>query len=223
MGNPPHQPHEVVLRHGCGRWSTPSRTDSLVLTPAGRRRTVRRSPASTREMEISVARHRWEHLPDDVRDAISAQAGPITSVQHVEAGSVADFTATLSAGAGVFFCKGALLDTKGAGFLRNEIRLNPHLPADLVPRLRWHLQAGDWMMAGFAYAPGRPADLRPGSADLPLIADAVTRMAAALTPCPPVPIQPATARWGRLLDPALVDGDTLLHTDTTPQQLPHRR
>ena len=89
-----------------------------------------------------MARHRWEHLPDDVRDVISAQAGSITSVQHVQAGSVADFTAILSAGAGVFFCKGALLETKGAGFLRNEVRLNPHLPADLVPRLRWHLQAG---------------------------------------------------------------------------------
>jgi hypothetical protein len=62
------------------------------------------------------------------------------------------------------------------------------------------------MMAGFEYTPGRPADLRPVSRDLPLVADAMTRMAAALTPCPPVPIQPATTRWGRLLDPAFVVG-----------------
>ena len=76
------------------------------------------------------------------------------------------------------------------------------------------------MMAGFEYAPGRPADLRPGSKDLPLVADVVTRMAAALTPCPSVPIQPAAARWGRLLDPAFVHGDTLLHTDMTHNNFP---
>jgi hypothetical protein len=72
-------------------------------------------PGVDTRMENSVARHRWEQLPDDVRDAISAQAGPITSVQHVEAGSVADFTATLSAGAGVFICKGALLEPREPG------------------------------------------------------------------------------------------------------------
>ena len=48
-----------------------------------------------------------------------------------------------------------------------------------------------------------------------MIASALTRMAKTLTPCPPVNIQPATARWGRLLDPAFVEGDTLLHTDMT--------
>lgn len=150
-----------------------------------------------------------------LRDVVIAEAGPITHIEHATAGSIGDFTATLTSGAARIFCKGAQLDTNGAGFLRNEIRLNHHLPADLVPRLRWHHEAQGWLIAAFDHAAGRHADLRPGSADLPLIAATLTRMATALTPCPPISIQPATARWGRLLSPALVDGDTLLHTDMT--------
>ncbi|XVU23018.1 hypothetical protein ACQPZJ_37990 [Actinoplanes sp. CA-054009] len=163
-----------------------------------------------------MARHLWKHLPAAVRDAITARLGSLDRVDHATAGSVGDFAATLDTStAGRVFCKGAQLDTDRVGFLRNEIRLNRHLPADLVPRLRWHVEAAGWLIAVFDHAPGVSVNLRPGSPDLPLIADALTRMATVLTPCPPVTIQPATARWGRLIDPALVDGDTLLHTDMT--------
>jgi hypothetical protein len=162
-----------------------------------------------------LARHQWEQLPLEVRDAITANAGPIGRVEHATAGSVGDFAATLTTGTGRIFCKGAQLDTDRVGFLRNEVRLNRHLPADLTPQLRWHVEAGGWLVAAFDHAPGHAADLRPGSPDLPVVAGALTRMAARLTPCPPINIQPATARWGRLLDPTLVDGDTLLHTDMT--------
>jgi hypothetical protein len=163
-----------------------------------------------------MARQQWEQLPAAVRDVISAQVGPVEHVQDAGAGSIGDFAATLSVhNVGRIFCKGAQLDTDRVGFLRNEVRLNRHLPRDLAPRLRWHVEAAGWLVAVFDHAPGVCADLRPDSPDLPVIADTLTRMAAALTPCPPVNIQPATARWGRLIDPALVDGDTLLHTDMT--------
>jgi hypothetical protein len=166
--------------------------------------------------ECILARHLWEHLPAAVRDAITARSGSLDQVDHATAGSVGDFAATLdTSAAGRIFCKGAQLDTDRVGFLRNEIRLSRHLPADLVPRLRWHVEAAGWLIAVFDHALGISANLRPGSRDLPLIADALTRMATALTPCPPVAIQAATARWGRLIDPALIDGDTLLHTDMT--------
>jgi len=165
--------------------------------------------------ENAVARHRWEQLPLAVREAITDTTGPLRRVEHATAGSVGDFAATLVTGTDEVFCKGAQHNTDRIGFLRNEVRLNQHLPPDLTPRLRWHLETADWLIAAFDHAPGHPADLRPGSPDLPLVADTLTRMAAALTPCPPANIQPATARWGRLLDPALVDGDTLLHSDMT--------
>lgn len=161
-------------------------------------------------------RHRWEQLPASVRAAVAARSGSTEGVMHATAGSMSDFAATLdTSSAGRIFCKGAQLNTDRVNFLRNEVRLNRHLPWDLAPRLRWHVEAEGWLIAVFDHAPGVCADLRPDSPDLPVIADALTRMAASLTPCPPVNIQPATTRWGRLIDPALIDGDTLLHTDMT--------
>ena len=163
-----------------------------------------------------MARHRWEQLPAAVHDAITARSGTVERVEHAAAGSVGDFAATLDTStAGRIFGKGARLDSDRIGFLRNEVRLNEHLPHDLAPRLRWHTETAGWLVDVFDHAPGTCADLHPGSPDLPVVADALTRMAAALTPCPPINIQPATTRWGSLIDPALVEGDTLLHTDMT--------
>jgi hypothetical protein len=162
-----------------------------------------------------VARHQWEHLPSETREAVTARGGPISFVEHATTGSVADFAATLTTAIGRIFCKGAELDTARTGQLRNQIRLNKHLPADLVPRLQWHLERRGWLIAAFDHVPGRSADLRPGSPDLPAVAAALSRMTVALTPCPPVNVQPAAARWGQLLDPAVLAGNTLLHTDMT--------
>jgi hypothetical protein len=164
-----------------------------------------------------MARHRWEQLPAAVREAVAATSGSIECVELAAAGSVGDFAATLdTSNAGRIFFKGALLETDRVGFLRNEIRLNQHLPGGLAPRLRWHVEVAGWLVAVFDHAPGVCADLRPGSPDLPVMADTLTWMATVLTPCPPVNVQSAAARWGRLVDPTVVDGDTLLHTDMTP-------
>ena len=154
-------------------------------------------------------------LPSAVRDAIIAEAGPIERAELIGAGSAGDFIATLITSAGLTFCKGNRLDSDHVKQLCNELRLNRHLPADLTPRVRWQLETGGWLIAAFDHAAGRVANLRPGSPDLAAIGGTLTRMATALTPCPAVNIQPATARWGNLLDPALVDGDTLIHTDMT--------
>ncbi|MGK5677605.1 hypothetical protein [Actinoplanes sp. URMC 104] len=157
----------------------------------------------------------WDELPAELREKVTAHTGGVDQVEPVTAGSVADFAATLTTGGRRVFCKGSRLDTERVGFLRTEIRLNEHLPADLTPRLQWTTEMQGWLIAGFDHVPGAPADLRPGSPDLPAVAAALTSMAQTLTPAPAVDVQPATARWGGLLNPALVDGDTLLHTDMT--------
>jgi Ser/Thr protein kinase RdoA (MazF antagonist) len=41
-------------------------------------------------------------------------------------------------------------------------------------------------------------------------------MATALTPCPEVKVQAATARWAGRIPPEVIDGNTLVHTDVTP-------
>lgn len=162
-----------------------------------------------------MARQQWDEMPPATRAAIAEKAGKVSTARSVTAGSVADFASLLETDQGSFFCKGALTGTSGEGQLKNEIRLNAALSPDLVPRLRWHVKADGWLLAGFDKAPGRHADLSPGSPDLPLIAATLARMAADLTPCPVTTVQPATVRWGRLLDPDLVDGDTLAHADMT--------
>jgi hypothetical protein len=98
---------------------------------------------------------------------------------------------------------------------RNEARINPHLPKQ-VPRLQWQVEAEGWLMLGFQFVVGRHPDLGPGSPDLGAVADTLTSMTAELTPCPPLNVQPATTRWADHVESAMVDGDTLVHTDVTP-------
>jgi hypothetical protein len=154
-------------------------------------------------------------MPTVVRTAVTAQIGAITSISPVSAGTIAEFASVLETAQGTFFCKGAQINTLGEGHLRNEIRFNPALSPNLVPRLRWQIETEGWLVAGFDRVAGRHVNLAPGSADLPVLAATLGRMAAELTPCPVAAVQPASDRWGRLLDPALVDGNTLNHADMT--------
>ena len=165
-----------------------------------------------------MGQHQWQDLPSGVRTAITAHTGRVIEVRITQAGSVAAFTAMVDAAHGRFFCKGVLAE-RGPALrgVRNEAALNRHLPAGLVPRLRWTAEAAEWLVLGFDQVHGRHADLSPHSPDLPKIAATLTALAENLTPCPPEPIQAATARWAGWIDPALVDGDTLGHTDVTPK------
>ncbi|MBM2621021.1 hypothetical protein JIG36_36525 [Actinoplanes sp. LDG1-06] len=102
-----------------------------------------------------MARQQWAQLPAALRNLITAHEGSIEHVHDPGAGSNADFAATLTVlDVGRVFCKGVRVDTDRAGFLRNEIRLNRHLPRDLVPRLRWSTEAEGWLIAVFDHVPG---------------------------------------------------------------------
>ena len=159
---------------------------------------------------------RWEDLPDPVLHAVESHTGRVRSVDPVAAGSVSDIAATLSTDVGKIFCKAIETASPLAGMHRNEARLNEWLP-DLVPRLRWTVEESGWLVLGFDHVAGRHPDLSVGSADLPIVAATLTSLSRSLTPCPPVRVQPATARWAEWIDPELIDGDSLVHTDVTPQ------
>jgi hypothetical protein len=159
-----------------------------------------------------VPRLHWHQLPEPAHVAIKARTGPIERVQAVQAGSVAEIAAILHTSRGEVFCK-ALRETHRLAWLhRREAELNPHMPA-FVPRLRWHVEAAGWILLGFDRAPGRHLNVAPGSPDLPRLAGVLTAMAETRAPQPPVRIQPATARWADFVPPAVVEGDTLVHTD----------
>ncbi|WP_433238028.1 phosphotransferase [Streptosporangium sp. CA-135522] len=56
------------------------------------------------------------------------------------------------------------------------------LPASSpASRLLWTADVADWHLLLFEHAPGQPADLAPGSPDLPAVLDAVTAIS---VPCP---------------------------------------
>ncbi|BCJ33740.1 hypothetical protein Athai_12430 [Actinocatenispora thailandica] len=186
----------------------------------------------------------WEQLPGTVRAAVQAHTGPISDVQAAPDGAGSDLTVTLHTGHGLVFCKGIQADHPLVRMHRTEARA---AGAGVGPRLRWQLEADGWLLLGLEHIAGRHAALPPGSADLPLLADALERTATLLTPSPMDPVQPLAARWAPPLGwaklagqppawlddwtrdhveqfahleraaPALVDGDTLVHTDPAPQ------
>jgi hypothetical protein len=123
--------------------------------------------------------------------------------------------ARLSTASGPVFCKGLRDDDRAARFLRNEIRVNRYLPLT-VPTVLWTVDEDGWLLAGFEVVDGRHPGLHEDSADLPAVFGLLAANAEGLTPCP-VSVQRFAVRWEGLVDGAVVDGNTLLHTDMSPR------
>lgn len=185
----------------------------------------------------------WHDLPHSVRRAVEAECGPVVAATAPDGGRNANLAAVLELHAGDrIFVKGVQAGAVEAAAYRREEMLNPLLPA-VAPRLLWRVEANGWLLLGFEYIRARPADLSPGSADLLLVAEAVSAIACGCTPIS-TPTVPALAdkmtrisAWRRLrsdpptnLDPwALanldrfadadecaaewVAGDSIAHTD----------
>ncbi|SCL28642.1 hypothetical protein GA0070616_3733 [Micromonospora nigra] len=163
-----------------------------------------------------MPRRHWNELPDAVRREVERHTGRVHASYAIPTGASCDVAATLDTATGRVFCKGGEADAPTAWLYRNEARLNPWLPA-VAPRLRWTVDCEGWLLLGFAYAAGRHPDLAPGSPDLAPLADLLGDLSRRLTPGPLVEVPRFTHRWGALIAPKLVDGDTLLHTDMTPR------
>ncbi|QUH02124.1 hypothetical protein HUO13_16185 [Saccharopolyspora erythraea] len=193
-----------------------------------------------------MIRRDWDELPAGVRAAIEDQCGNVTRVVLPAAGRNSDVSATLHTGGGhVLFCKGVRLDSPRARMHRHEAQVNPYLPFGVAPGVLWQVEVDGWLLLGFEHAPGRHADLTPGSPDLPLLADTLRMLGSALTPAP-VEAPRLAEQWARLAawrrlahdretEPAgwlrnrlaefvdrelrafeAVDGDSLVHTDLHP-------
>ncbi|MGW5050125.1 phosphotransferase family protein [Actinokineospora sp. NPDC004072] len=189
-----------------------------------------------------MVRRFWEGLPALIRAAIEGEVGSVRRVVSPGAGRNSDFSAVLHLAEGMVFCKGIEIDGKRGAMHRHEAGINAWLPTTITPRLRWHTEVGGWLLLGFDHVPGRHADLSPGSADLPGIAELATTLTTELARCPAQAPRLAQqwarlAAWRRLaedgLDPwarehldelihwelraiELVNGDDLVHTDLHP-------
>jgi hypothetical protein len=148
---------------------------------------------------------------------IEPHTGPVSAVHHTARGFTTDVTAIVETGAGRVFVKAGRDPGPHVTSLEREAAINPHVRA-LSPALLWQQRGGGWYVLGFGVVDGRHADITPGSADLPAVADAVAALGK--LPCPEVTRDWPETRWNRFSDrPGLLAGEQLLHGDINPGNL----
>ncbi|MEV8630767.1 phosphotransferase [Streptosporangium sp. NPDC051023] len=138
---------------------------------------------------MKVRRRQWADLPEQAREAIQERTGPVTGVQSAPVGLTSGIAATITTtteGA-AFFVKAAPAAAPVAHHLLRERAFAQALPASVsAPRLLWAADVAGWHLLLFEHVPGRPANLSPGSPDLPAVLDAIAVLG---VPCPwPAPL-----------------------------------
>jgi hypothetical protein len=114
--------------------------------------------------------HTWESLPQTHRDAIEANAGEeIVRTELVAQDLMPGLTAVVHTMHGRLFVKAAPDASPAGRARRREMDACAALPYGLpAPRMRHSLTAEGWTVLAFDCLPqARPADLAPGSPDLP--------------------------------------------------------
>lgn len=156
----------------------------------------------------------WDRLSAGVRAAVEDRTGPVRAARTAPAGRNSSVAALLATDDGPVFIKGLRLDDPRAAAHDREEAVARYV-TPLSPPLLWRTEVDGWDLLGFRAAPGRHADYRPGSADLPKVVDAMRRLA--LLWCPDLPqLKRAERRWAAHVDPTdlpMLRGDVLLHTD----------
>ncbi|WP_189169035.1 hypothetical protein [Pilimelia anulata] len=131
-------------------------------------------------------------------------------------GSASACVAVLTTGGRRVFAKAVPAAAPAAALLRNEARVTAALPAGIAPAPLGRVEAGGWLVLLAAYRDGRHPVVAPGSPDLAPLAATLAANARRLTGCA-VPVLPLARRWAGYVDPELLAGDTVLHTDVTPR------
>lgn len=126
-------------------------------------------------------RRHWDELPAGARRVVESRCGPVAQTEPAPAGINNAFASTLHPihGAPVF-CKGIPEDAEPwtLSMFEREAAIGPDLPTDVAPRLLWDIHADGWWFLGFEHVQGHPADLAPGSPDLPRVAEKLRTLAA---------------------------------------------
>jgi hypothetical protein len=148
----------------------------------------------------------WDRLPHDVRMAVGEHTGAIEAAEPAEFGYTSQVAVTLRTASGAVFVKGLRQDHPWIWTQAREAAVNPHVQP-VAPRLRWRVVTGGWDLLGFEHVAGEPADIRPGSADLPGVVEAMSVLGTLTGPARG--LADAAERW----KDARFAGGALLHTD----------
>ncbi|MFE0374182.1 aminoglycoside phosphotransferase [Streptomyces inhibens] len=157
---------------------------------------------------------RLNGIPADIVAAIETQTGPVLKAEPVPSGLNSEIAVRLHTTERSVFVKGLRADHPRVWTQEREAQIAPYV-VGIAPRLLWRIHPGEWDLLGFEDIGGRHADYAPGSADLPLVAEAMRHLGE--IPCPDLPLKKMSDRMKSYVDDtvtlALFDGDRLLHTD----------
>jgi hypothetical protein len=182
----------------------------------------------------------WEALPALLRDEVERHTGSVVKATTIDVGVNSDVAAVLDVPERRVFLKGVKGISRPMRWLRNEVSAGM-LAAPLAPAVLFSVELDDWLVAGFEYVPGRPADISPGSPDLECVASILERLSVMPAPGLKGLHERWTVRdwWSRLateapeqvagwdvdgmdrwtaLAPDAVQGDRLTHTDLHSDQ-----
>lgn len=116
----------------------------------------------------------WADVHPAIQRAVEARTGPVRGVRDAPDvdGALAVVVDTWTESVLV---RGARIgDQRGREALRAEAAVAA-LELEHVPALKWRAMVGAWDLVATALAPGRPADLSPGSPDVTRLGDVLRR------------------------------------------------
>ncbi|MEW2393161.1 aminoglycoside phosphotransferase [Streptomyces venezuelae] len=169
---------------------------------------------------MPTLRHAFAELPEAARTAVTAHTGPIIETHAVESGLQSAIAARLKAENGSYFVKGLPSGHPRVWTQAREADVGA-LVEPIAPRVLFRVQEGGWDLIGFEVLDGPHADYRPVSADLPLVAGALTWLSQQAVP-EGVEVKDAADRMRDLVPSDQLHhfyGDTLAHTDPNPSNV----
>ncbi|MDX2849296.1 aminoglycoside phosphotransferase [Streptomyces sp. PA03-3a] len=165
---------------------------------------------------MSMSRIDWDHLPEEVREAVEAHTGPVLKSDTVSGGLNSQIASVVFTAEQRLFVKGMLADHSQHRSQQREAAINAYVAPRLAPALLWQVQEAGWDLLGYEYAEGRHADYKPGSPDLPRVLQLASELAQIDTP-PAAVVRNMGQRMSEYADPGAAErwstGRTLLHTD----------
>ncbi|MFD7713589.1 aminoglycoside phosphotransferase [Streptomyces sp. NPDC059786] len=162
-------------------------------------------------------------LPGPVRTAVAPLTGaPIRKAEILKAGTDREITARIHLEDDrTLFVRCLPSDHPSVKGHRYAAAVAPYT-CGLGPALLWHLPRHDWDILGFEDPDGRPADYRPGSPDLALVAQAMRTLSGATVP-QSVGLRSMASRLRDYVEDKryahLFDGQQLVHTDLNPNNV----